>query len=90
MTDIELINACVKHDKAAEKQLFQRFYSSLFNISLRYSKNKSQANQLFTECFSEIYCDLPEFDTSKNETLDVFVTKKFIQRALVFIKNIRN
>jgi RNA polymerase sigma factor (sigma-70 family) len=90
MSDIDIINACLKHDKAAQKLFFERYWGKLGYVALRYSKGKSQANQLLTVCFDELYGDLHEFNASKSGNFDDFVSKRFISRAIMFIKNIRN
>lgn len=90
MSDIDIINACLKHDKAAQKLFFDRYWGKLGYVALRYSKGKSQANQLLTVCFDQLYTDLYKFDANKSPSFDDFVSKSFISRAISFIKNIRN
>ncbi len=90
MTDVEIINACLKQDKTAQKLFFDRYWGKLGYVAMRYSKGKSQANQLLTICFDYLYSDLYRFDTKKSSNLDAFVYKSFISRAISFIKNIRS
>jgi RNA polymerase sigma-70 factor (ECF subfamily) len=90
MTDVEIINACLKQDKTAQKLFFDRYWGKLGYVAMRYSKGKSQSNQLLTICFDYLYSDLYRFDTKKSSNLDAFVYKSFITRAISFIKNIRS
>ena len=46
MSQAELISACLKNDKTAKKQFFETYFSKLSYISLRYSKNAIQSEQV--------------------------------------------
>ena len=46
MPQAELVLACLKNDKTAKKQFFDIYFSNLGFISLRYTKNASQSEQI--------------------------------------------
>jgi RNA polymerase sigma-70 factor, ECF subfamily len=90
MSQNELILACLKNDKTAKKQFFETYYSKLAYVSLRYSKNKIQSEQLLFEGFTHVLSIIGEFKTQTALSFDEFVTKEFIAFAVKYIKNIRN
>lgn len=55
-TDFEkIINGCLKHDAASRKQLYELFSKKMFSICQRYSKSKSDAEDIFQDAFLKVY-----------------------------------
>lgn len=90
MQHIDLISLCLKNDKAAQKQFFELFYSKLSYISLRYSKNVAQSEQIVLKGFSHIFENLSKYNQQPGKTLEEFVVDLFIPFVVKHIKNIRN
>lgn len=90
MSELELISACIKNDKIAKQQFFEKYYSTIGSIALRYSKNKSQAEPGIFAGFQVIFSQLPVFKAQQKLTLDEFVKKQFIPEMVSYIKSIRN
>jgi RNA polymerase sigma-70 factor, ECF subfamily len=90
MQESELISACMKHDKAAQKQFFELFYGKLAYIALRYSKNSAQADDLTTKGFNHVFSNLSHFNPQSEQTLEDFVIQQFIRFSVKYIKEIRN
>ena len=90
MHESELILACNKNDKSAQKQFFELFYSKLAYIGLRYSKNAGQADEITTKAFSHVFASLHDFKANNGQPLEDFVTKTFISFVVKHIKEIRN
>lgn len=90
MSQAELISACLKNDKTAKKQFFETYYGQLSYISLRYSKNAIQAEQVLLNGFSYVFSKLSNFKSQNTITLDEFLKKEFICFTVNYLKNIRN
>lgn len=90
MQESELILACIKNDKAAQKQFFETFYSKLAYTGLRYCKNASQADDITIKGFSHVFSQLDQFKAQNKQTLEEFVTHEFISFVVKHIKEIRN
>ena len=90
MSEAELISACLKNDKAAKKQFFETYYSKLGYISLRYSKNSNQADQITLKGFSHLFAQLAQFKSQTKQNLEEFSTYQFIAFVVNHIKSIRN
>lgn len=90
MSDLELISACVKNDKAAQKLFFERFYGRLAYIAMRYSKNQAQAEQIVTQGFSHLFSRLSQYKPQSNILPEEFIKDTFIVFATNFVKGIRN
>lgn len=91
MSQAELISACIKNDKTAKKQLFETYCSKLSFISLRYSKNAVQSEQVLLHGFAHIFSKLAQFKSQNSSiTLDEFIKNEFISFIVKYIKGIRN
>lgn len=90
MSQAELISACSKNDKTAKKQFFDTYFSKLAYISLRYSKNTAQSEQVLLHSFSHVLSQLNQFKSQNTQTFDEFVKNKFITHVVNYIKGIRS
>jgi RNA polymerase sigma-70 factor (ECF subfamily) len=57
----ELIQACIRQERFAQRQLYERFASKLFVTAMRYMKNRSDAEDVLQDSFIKIYQKLPNF-----------------------------
>ena len=90
MSQAELISACLKNDKTVKKQFFETYFSKLSYVSLRYSKNAAQSEQILLQGFAHVFSIIGQFKSQNDLSFDEFVTKEFISFVVNYIKNIRN
>jgi RNA polymerase sigma factor (sigma-70 family) len=57
----ELIQACIRQERPAQRQLYERFASKLFATAMRYMKNKSDAEDILQDSFIKIYQKIDTF-----------------------------
>lgn len=57
----DLITACKKHDLKAQSQLYQKYKDELFVLSLKYCKNKEQAEDNLQDAFIDILKKIKTF-----------------------------
>lgn len=86
----EFMQLLQKRDPKALKFLFEEYHNKLLAISIRYSKNDSQAQQLFHFSFAQCFNWLQQERNNKSLVLNEFLIDKFIEGAVQFIKSIRN
>jgi RNA polymerase sigma-70 factor (ECF subfamily) len=86
----EFMQLLQKKDPKALKILFEDYHNKLVAISIRYSKNDSQAQQLFHFAFAQCYNLLQQERNNKSLDLGAFLNEKFIEGCIQFIKSIRN
>ncbi|PKR81012.1 hypothetical protein CW751_07550 [Brumimicrobium salinarum] len=58
----KLIKRCIKHERAAQKQLFELFYGKMLGVCLRYTKDRDRAQEVVQTSFIKIFDKLEEFD----------------------------
>lgn len=65
MTEIrindELINACKKDDRKAQKQLYERLSSSMFSVCLRYAADYETARDLLQDGFVRVFTKIADY-----------------------------
>jgi len=57
----ELIQACVRGERLAQKQLYEKFAGKLYAVSLRYMKSKEEAADILQDSFIKIFDALNSF-----------------------------
>lgn len=57
----ELIHACIRGERTAQKQLYQKFAGKLFAVSIRYMKSKDEAEDVLQDAFVKIFNKLDSF-----------------------------
>ena len=57
----ELIQACIRQERPAQRKLYERFASKLFVTAMRYTKNRTDAEDVLQDSFIKIYQKLENF-----------------------------
>ena len=58
----ELVNNCKKEKRKAQEELYHRYSPVLFGICLKYSRNKTEAEDSLHDCFMTIYNKIGQFN----------------------------
>jgi RNA polymerase sigma-70 factor (ECF subfamily) len=56
-----LVAQCIKGDRAAQHELYQRFASQMMVVSMRYCKSREDAEDVLQEAFVKIFNSLEKF-----------------------------
>lgn len=60
----ELVHKCKKGDRRAQEQLYRQFSGTLFGICLKYSRNKTEAEDNLHDSFMTIFSKIGQFKAS--------------------------
>lgn len=67
LMDLEtLVDQCIKGSKKAEAKLYHQFAPMLFGISMRYSRNRADAEDVLQEAFVRIFNNLTQYTKGKS------------------------
>lgn len=61
MTELELIQGCVREDKHCQKLLFDKFAGRFMTICLRYGRTQEEAEDMLQEAFINIFKNIKKF-----------------------------
>lgn len=64
MSDHQIIDGCAKHDRKAQKVLYDRYSRFLLGICLRYASDRMEAEDILQESFLKIYFNIKDFSGS--------------------------
>lgn len=74
------LQACIRGDRLAQKQFFERFKGKMFALCLRYANNREDAEDILQEGFVKTFRDLQQYSGVGN--LEGWVRKIFVNTAL--------
>lgn len=57
----EIVEACIRQERAAQKQFYELFSGKLFVVAMRYMKNRDNAQDVLQDSFVKIYKNLQNF-----------------------------
>lgn len=58
----ELIEACKKGERSAQKRVFEKFQPQLMGTCLRYTKDQDRAKDILQEAFIKIFSNIEKFE----------------------------
>ncbi len=61
MSHSKIVEACIRGDRAAQKQFYELFSGKLFAVAIRYMKNRDNAQDVLQDSFIKIYKNLQNF-----------------------------
>lgn len=57
-----IIEGCIRGERASQKELFEEFYGKMLGICMWYTKDKDRAQEVVQEGFIKVFDKLAEFD----------------------------
>lgn len=84
MNNQQLIKDCLKGKPEAQKQLYERFASSMLGICYRYTKNLDDAENILQDGFVKVFRHLDQFNHEGE--LGAWVRKIMVNTALTYLK----
>ncbi len=62
MTEYELIQGCIREDRAAQRALFNRYAGKMMTVCLRYARHRMEAEDLLQDAFIKIFDHVKAFE----------------------------
>jgi len=80
MNDDELIKACCKGDRRAQKLLYDTFSRKMYAVCLRYAKKADDADDILQEAFIKVFKNIKKF--RRESSLFYWIKRIVINTAL--------
>jgi len=58
----EIINACIKGERIAQKRLYQIFADKMYGVCMRYAANEDEAKDILQDGFIKVFLHLNQFN----------------------------
>lgn len=80
----ELVNRCRKHDRLAQKELYEAYKSTLFGICRRYLHQWEDAEDVLTESFVKIFSKIDDY--AGEGSFEGWMKKITVNEALMHLR----
>ncbi len=84
MSEQELIDACVKNDRKAQRELYDRFSRQMMAVCLRYAGNPTDASDMMQEGFIRVFEKLEQY--KGDGALGGWIRRVMVNSALLQIR----
>lgn len=84
MSERELVDACLRNERSAQKALYERFSGQMMAVCLRYAGNTSDASDMMQEGFIKVFEKLGQY--KGDGALGAWVRRIMINSALIQIR----
>jgi RNA polymerase sigma factor (sigma-70 family) len=61
MSDQQIIEGCAKHDRKAQRVLYDKYSRLLLGVCMRYATDKSEAEDILQDSFLKIFFNIKEY-----------------------------
>jgi RNA polymerase sigma-70 factor (ECF subfamily) len=86
MSMTELIQACLREDRTAQRDLFNRYSKLLMGIAVRYVSDQPAAQDVVQESFIRIYKSLVSLQNNDAKTLEAWMKKITARESIRWLK----
>lgn len=83
----EIIEKCIREDRLAQKQLYERYYGKLMVVCRRYAANHDEAVDIFNSGFLKIFNNLRKFQAAKEHNFDAWARRIMVNTAIDYYRS---
>lgn len=83
--DKSLVEACIQNDRTAQRKLYELYASKLFAVTMRYMKNRADAEDVLQEAWVKVFKNLESFRFDC--PLEAWIRRITINTAIRALKN---
>lgn len=82
----QLIESCIKEDRSAQRDLFNRYSKLLMGVAVRYVSDQPAAQDVVQESFIRIYKSLSTLQKTDVKTVESWMKKITVRESLRWLK----
>ncbi len=64
--ETELLRGCLENDRRSQKQLYTKYFKTMFQICLSYSGDRVEAKDILQEAFIKVFTNLENFNSENS------------------------
>ncbi len=88
LTEAELIEQCRKENRAAQKELYERFAPKMFGVCKRYVRNREDAEDILVEGLFKVFDNIDKF--KGKGSFEGWIRRIVVNQALMFLRKKHN
>ena len=81
----EILEGCVKHDREAQHKLYKQCYLDLMGLCLRYTKSKSEAEEVLNSAMLKVYTKIDTYNQQGD--FGAWIRRIIVNTALDYLKS---
>jgi RNA polymerase sigma factor (sigma-70 family) len=85
VTEEELIRGCIKEERLAQKRLYERYYSKMMSVCMRYASHKEQATEMLNMGFFKVFDSIKKF-ADKGVNLESWIYRIMVNTAIDYLR----
>jgi len=82
-----LVKSCVNGDRISQKELFQTFYGKMLGVCMRYTGNKTEAQDVVHDAFIKVFLSLSKFENKGS--LEGWIRRIMVNSAIDHVRKKR-
>jgi RNA polymerase sigma factor (sigma-70 family) len=82
----EFVKRCIKADRKAQKELFEKLYAPMYRVCLRYLGSQAESEDCVMRGFMKGFQSLEKFDYQGDHSLFAWIRKIMVNEALMEIR----
>ncbi|HVB02153.1 MAG TPA: sigma-70 family RNA polymerase sigma factor [Chitinophagaceae bacterium] len=86
--DESLVNGCLHNKVTAQKELYDRFSSSMLGLCFRYARSRADAEDILQEGFIKVFFNLKQYRA--HGSLEGWIKKIMVTTAINYLKKNKN
>jgi RNA polymerase sigma-70 factor (ECF subfamily) len=84
----QLVKACIRQDRKAQRALYERFAPVMHTVCLRYIKDAAEAEDILLKAFMKVFQNLKKFRAEGS--LEGWIRRIIVNEALMYIRRNKN
>ena len=93
MTETDLVQSCLKNDRLAQKNLYDKYKKAMYSLSYRITGDFESANDVLQDAFVKVFRGLPSFRGDSTlgawiKTIVVRTAYSYLRKEKIFLEDI--
>ncbi|MFN8322243.1 MAG: RNA polymerase sigma factor [Chitinophagales bacterium] len=85
VTEEELIKGCIKNERLAQKRLYERYYSKMMGVCMRYASHREQATEMLNLGFLKVFNSIQKY-AEKGSNLEAWMYRIMVNTAIDYLR----
>jgi RNA polymerase sigma factor (sigma-70 family) len=85
VTEEELIKGCIANERLAQKRLYERYYSKMMGVCMRYASHKEQATEILNMGFFKVFQSIKKF-AEKGGNIESWMYRIMVNTAIDYLR----
>jgi len=86
VTEEELIRGCVKNERLAQKRLYERHFSKMMGVCMRYASHREQATEMLNMGFLKVFKTIETF-AKKGGNLEGWMYRIIVNTCIDYLRS---